>query len=426
MRVRFTAWHAYPLFDARDPACVGGAETHAWLLANALANDPRFDVHFVVRSLQPFHRRRFGNVTVWNAGSRLDGIRAHVADRLTISRNPLRIRLRRFSPHLLWQAPLLAAARVFRGAPPLPEVPSGVYVQVAANVECCFGVSAQSAAAIRAAEVGGRPSILFLESNSDLDEQYTLDSTYVTVHGEQAHICRRVLDNATRIIAQHPEQQRLLKERFGRDSVVWPNIVDLPAWDRAPAQASRMLEQTGLEQFVLWVGRADDFHKRPHLCLDLARRLPDVPFLMVLNPGDERIDREIRASAPPNVRIVASIPFIDMPVVLSEAALYVSTGSAAYEGSPNIFLQAAASRIPVASLEVETPLIAGTGAGLCAHGNLDRLVEYIAFMHRDPEAARAAGAAGRRIIEREHAPQVVIDRLAALLVELLGSHCLKM
>jgi glycosyltransferase involved in cell wall biosynthesis len=418
MRVRFTAWHAYPLFDPRDPACVGGAETHAWQLANALAAQPGFDVHFVVRSSQRFHRRQFGDVTVWNASDSLDGIRHRVAGSVSIGREPFRLRLHRFYPQLVWQLPLLVAARLARGPRQPPEVPAPIYGETRADVECCFGVSAQSAAAIAAARRANAPSVLFLESNSDLDERFTPDSTYVTVHGERGNICRRALDGATQIIAQHAEQQRLLKERFGRDSVVWPNIIDLPAWDRAAAQPSAVLAKTGLRRFVLWVGRADSFHKRPQLCLELARRLPDVAFLMVLNPGDEQLDREIRAAAPGNVTIVRSIPFVEMPAGLSAAALYISTGSTEYEGSPNIFLQAAASRTPVASLDVETPLIAGTGAGLCVHGDMDRLAEYIATLFANPDQARAAGETGRLIVERDHAPAVVVDRLVALLREL--------
>jgi glycosyltransferase involved in cell wall biosynthesis len=139
---------------------------------------------------------------------------------------------------------------------------------------------------------------------------------------------------------------------------------------------------------------------------------------MVLNPGDEQIERSIRDSAPANVTIVTAVPFAQMPAVLAAATLYVSTGSRAYEGSPNIFLQAAASRIPVASLDVETPLIAGTGAGLCADGDLDRLTGYIATICGNPDQARAAGEAGRRIVERDHAPTAVVDRLVALLREL--------
>ena len=421
MRVRFTAWHAYPLFDPRDPACVGGAETHAWLLANGLAAQPGFDVEFVVRSTQRFETRRFGNITVRNVSDRLAALRTNVARSVTINRNPLQFQVHRWNLQLLWQLPALAAGRLARGPQPAPEIPAPVYSRFPSDAECCFGVSAQSASVIAAARDAGVPSILFLESNSDLDERFTSDSAYVTVHGERAAVCRQAIDGATQIVAQHDEQQRVLRERFGRESVVWPNVVDLEAWDRAAEAPTSVGESLAGDRFVLWVGRADDFHKRPRLCLDLARRLPRVRFLMILNPGDAQIEQQIRASRPENVVIRDSAPFHEMPSLLSAAAVYVSTGSNEYEGSPNIFLQAAASRTPIASLDVSTPLIAGTGAGFAASGDLDRLAAYIASMIEKPDQAQAAGEAGRRIVERNHAPSVVVVRLAAMLHELTMS-----
>ncbi|MBL8851654.1 MAG: glycosyltransferase family 4 protein [Planctomycetaceae bacterium] len=417
MRVRLTAWHAYPLFDADDPACVGGAETHAWLLANGLSARPKFDVHFVVRSLRRFRQRRFDNVTVWNASDPLDGVREGVARSVAISRDPLRLKLLRWDPRLLWRLPLLTAARLVQGPRPAPGTPSAVYSQSPADVECCFGVSGQSAAAIAAAREAGVPSVLFLESNNDLDARFTPDSTAISVHGERGDVCRRAIDGATRIVAQHEEQQRLLRERFGRESVVWPNIVDLAQWDRLSTEPNPFNDRNN-GGYALWVGRADDFHKRPQLCLELARKLPKVWFVMILNPGDDRIDREIRATKPDNVTILDRVPFAWMPAVLASADVYVSTGSKEYEGSPNIFLQAAASRVPVASLDVATPLIAGTGAGIVADGNMDELAGFVARTMADVRAARAAGDIGRRIVEDEHAPHVVVDRLAVLLQEL--------
>lgn len=415
MRVRFTAWHAYPLFDARDTACVGGAETRAWLLATGLAQRPGFDVQFVVRAPKRFRQQQFGPVTVLNIGDPRDGWRNNVARNVAIGRDPLRIRVHRWDPGLIWQVPLLVVRRVLSGPAPAPDVPAPVYAEQRADVECCFGVSAQSAAVIEAARRNGAPSVLFLASNSDLDERYTADSTYVTVHGERGNVCRRAIDGATRIVCQHAEQQRLLQERFGRDGIVLPNPIDLAAWDRGVAQPSRLSDSLRGHRVALWVGRADDFHKRPQLCLELARRLPRVRFVMILNPGDARVERSIHAARTDNVVIYDAVPFQEMPALLSAAAVYVSTGAAAYEGSPNLFLQAAASSIPIASLEVSTPLIDGTGAGFVANGDLDRLAAYIATMIAEPGTARAAGEAGRRIVEREHSQVAIVDRLAALL-----------
>jgi glycosyltransferase involved in cell wall biosynthesis len=166
------------------------------------------------------------------------------------------------------------------------------------------------------------------------------------------------------------------------------------------------------------VGRADDFHKRPQLCLELARRLPHVPFLMVLNPHDERIAAEIERERPANVSIVGSVPFAEMSALLTAARLYVSTGSAAYEGSPNIFLQAGASHTPVGSLEVPPILPCETDAGFFANGNLDRLADWIAQVWSDEERTRRAGEAARRYVEKHHQPAAVIPRLAEMLRDL--------
>lgn len=415
MIVRFTSLHAYPLFDSRVAACVGGAETHAWLLATGLARHSGFNVHFVVRAPRRFRHRRFGSVTVWNIGDGFDSLRHNVARSLVIQRNPLRIRILRPDPQLLWQVPLLAGYRLVRGPQPPAHQPAPAYLQVQPDVECCFGVSAQSAAAATAARRAGSRSILFLESNSDLDHRFSRDSTYLTPHGERGDVGWELLQSATCIVAQHTHQQQLLRERFGRESIVLPNLIDVAAWDAAAAQPSPLLAGLGGSRYVLWIGRADDFHKRPRLAIELARRLPQIPFLMVLNPGNDQIEHEIRAARPQNVTIVPAVPYSEMPAVLSAAAVYVSTGSVEYEGSPNLFLQAAASRIPVASLEVTTPLLVGTGAGFVAGGDLEGLADYVARMYANPAHAQASGAAGRRIVEQQHALEVVVGRFIALL-----------
>src|SRR5262245_34923989 len=112
MRVRFTAWHAYPLFDAGDPACVGGAETRAWLLATGLAKQPGFDGQFVVRTPRRFRQRQFDGITVFNTGDPLDGWRNNVARSATIGWHPFRVKLHRWDPRLLWQTPILALRRL--------------------------------------------------------------------------------------------------------------------------------------------------------------------------------------------------------------------------------------------------------------------------------------------------------------------------
>jgi len=62
---------------------------------------------------------------------------------------------------------------------------------------------------------------------------------------------------------------------------------------------------------------------------------------------------------------------------------YVSTGSSVFEGFPNVFIQAAASSVPILSLEVDPGFVEATNCGYVAHGDLDRLAEVTMTLWHD-------------------------------------------
>ncbi len=136
-------------------------------------------------------------------------------------------------------------------------------------------------------------------------------------YGDAGATCHYSLTQADAVFVQTPEQQALLRERFGRDGVVIPNPIDLVQWD---SRKNRPIDEEftgGLSQFVLWIGRAESIHKRPQVLLEIARLCPEVPFLMILNPRDPAVDAATRRQAPPNVRIVSQVPFPSMPALFS-------------------------------------------------------------------------------------------------------------
>jgi len=411
IRVSFTALHAYPLFDPDVDAAVGGMETRAWMLARQLAESDDFDVHFLVQAPRRFRRRECGKITVWNLGDGFDHIRRDVSQHVNVLDRFPWVAVRRWSARLIWELPLLALLRPFRTRRD-PLTPDPLYAEVAPDVVCCFGVSATAATGIASAHAGGHPALLFLASNSDLDARYRPDSDYVNPNGEHAAPCAYAIHEADTIIAQTTTQQQLLKERFGRDSLLMPNIVDLGMW--ADGRRHAPLAASIPSRYVLWVGRADDFHKRPRLLLDLAERLPEIPFVMILSPANPTIEREIRSAQPGNVTILPPQPFDRMPPLLARAALYVSTSSTEFEGSPNLFLQAAASSVPVASLEATTALI-DSGGGCCCEGDLGRLATLIGEWWSDPEQSRRIGRAGRDYVAEVHDSRQIVAQLTELL-----------
>ena len=72
-----------------------------------------------------------------------------------------------------------------------------------------------------------------------------------------------------------------------------------------------------------------------------------------------------------------------MPALFHRAAVLVSTS--ALEGFPNVFLEAAAAGVPIASLEVGASFLAEAAAGEHAAGDLDRLAAFVRHCWTYPE-----------------------------------------
>ncbi len=420
IRVCFTALNAFPLFDDRARSPVGGMETRACTLAAGLAERGDFEVQFVVQAPWWFRDRRQGKISVTNVGDGFDWLRRDVAP--DVQRVPAFpwIEIRRWSAALAWKLPLLALLRLTRGARPDPRRPLPAYGRIGAEIHCCFGVSAASATVISSAHASRVPSVLFLASNNDLDSRYGPDSGFVNPNGERGDVAWFAIRNAGVIVAQHQRQLDLLKQRFQREGVLLPGVIDFEAWDRGRELRPAVLDAAPSERFALWIGRADDFHKRPLLCLELARECPAVPFVMVLNPANPQIEREVRASRPENVTILSTVPFSAMPSLMSRATLLVSTSSAEFEGAPNVFLQAAASHLPVVSLEASIPLLTSIAPDCVAGGDLEELARRLDSLWRDSRKSQSIAQAARAYVERHHALPVVIDQLAALLHRVVG------
>lgn len=120
----------------------------------------------------------------------------------------------------------------------------------------------------------------------------------------------------------------------------------LPTPILIPEQVRKAAQPT-----VCHVGRLDR-RKRPTLFLDLARRFPHVKFIAVGASRDAAWDAELRAryAGVPNLEMTG---FIDqftsnrLSEILAQSWIYVNT--AAREGLPNAFLEAAAHQCAILS-----------------------------------------------------------------------------
>ncbi|MEZ5950880.1 MAG: hypothetical protein R3C12_17020 [Planctomycetaceae bacterium] len=120
-------------------------------------------------------------------------------------------------------------------------------------------------------------------------------------------------------MVQNTYQLETLKQRFGRDGLLLPNPIDLTAWEQL---ASHNLDRHRIpwSDYILWVGRAETFHKRADLAVQLARELPERNFVLVLNPRDAAVEQAIRQDLPANVHLIERAAFEEMPALFRGAS----------------------------------------------------------------------------------------------------------
>jgi len=187
-----------------------------------------------------------------------------------------------------------------------------------------------------------------------------------------------------------------------------PNPIDTNAYRAAQTNADH---RSG----VLWIGRADRFHKRPHLAIEIAARCPDIPFTMILNPNEDAVYREILKVMPPNVTIVDFVPASEMAKRMANTWLLLSTGSLAYEGFPNVFLEASASGTPIVSLEDFDEFLKRSGGGLSGSGRVDQVIEHIRQLHVSPSEWKRLSRDGRAFVCENHERTAIIHKFRSWL-----------
>ena len=413
-KICFVALNAYPAIDPQVAGGFGGIETRSWTFARALAQK-ELDVSFVVRHWNPLRNSSYEGVRIHLLRDRLYPVRHSLLTRLKRSERFPWLILKQPRFRDIFDLPLVAAIRLLKGKT-LPDRPAPELNRIDADAFVTFGVQSHSATVIASAKVTNRPSILFLGSENDLDERYLPGNDYVSVYRDDSAICYSILKNADAIFCQTTRQQQLLKERFNREGIVIRNPIDLTFWDE---QSKKPLDERlthGLERYALWVGRADPVHKQPQVLVEVARLCSDVNFLMVLNARDDVCEAEIKATAPANVHIVEAVPFAEMPALFAKAAVLVNTSS--LEGFPNTYLQAAASEVPIASLNVEEDFLVESNSGIYANGDLEKLAQAIKefWTEREPEVN------GREYVEKHHSLDQQTKKLAEAIHEVISNY----
>ena len=144
---------------------------------------------------------------------------------------------------------------------------------------------------------------------------------------------------------------------------------------------------------------------------------------MVEAPTDEtdpELAAQVRDQAAqlPNVELLSRRPRAQLLDEITRAVAVVSTSR--IEGMPNVFLEAWARSVPVLSLHVDPDAqISDKGLGIWADGSTERFIAGARALLSDRRLRDEIGERARRFVRDVHSPEVVTDRWAALLHELL-------
>lgn len=425
VKVCFVSLYSYALFNVKSNLVFGGSEVRAAQFGKALAADPRFEVSFIVHNHDNRTMEQIGNIKVWRHSYWLP--KAPLAYRLKVkavqyvrkkAQFPYFV-IRRFDFWATWiiLAWLFAAvdekvrsflASWLRRPITIEDVPVlprqlAIYKKVDADVYCVIGVSEISAEVMKYCEMHSKKLVLLCGSAIDLLPIYVPGSREKNLYGCRGNLCYYSLANAHRIVAQTQDQARLLTEHFGRKSIIIRNPIHLSC-AIAPSLGRR---------FVLWVGKSDDV-KRPELVLALARKLPEVRFVMVMNRSNTAKFSQVMASRPANATVIERVAIDKIEKLFARAMVLLNTSD--FEGFPNAFLQAGKYAVPVLSLGVDPDgLLKSKECGLVAQGSMELLEKQIRRLVFDVAERARLGANIRSYVEKHHdSPRIVAQLIGVI------------
>lgn len=206
-------------------------------------------------------------------------------------------------------------------------------------------------------------------------------------------------------ITQNNYQKDSLVNRMGKDSTIINNGIKI----KEDTKISK-------EGFVLWVGTLRKW-KRPHIILELAKKLPDTEFIVIGGVGDhEDYSKDLERSfkSHENIRYLGMVNYFDMDQYYEKASMFLNTSEA--EGFPNTFLQCWNNNTPVISMNVDpSDCIKQNKLGISGL-DVGGVVEAIQDLTDDDEKRKEYGNNSKKYVKEHHD----ISKIAEIYRELIN------
>jgi len=407
----------YPLFSPQQQGHFGGWEVRVALIARELARRGFFKVSVVVGDYGQPHIEHHRGITLYSwRGREMWDIPLQPPVSTIPLQPPASTLMERFWRRLRFH---------FRPAPPpLPPLQPGriggylikpemveIYDEIDADIYTVPGNSQYSGELAFYCKQRGKKYVFLAGSDFDLYPEYKAEPDKLDMYEVPFVLKTYALENAQMHIVQNERQSAMLKQGYGLNGMIIRNPIDIRPHYRRP----------NLPERILWVGKADGRVKRPSLVFELARRMPDLPFDIILNQGlpDEHKICLKEAKTLPNVTLIERVPFEEVERYYAAARLFVNTS--VFEGFPNTFLQAGKYGVPIIATDVDPGgMLSQHGCGITCGGDFERFVESVRRLMADADLYAKMSVAVLHYVRTYHDKDIVIAQYEKAFREVLA------
>lgn len=198
---------------------------------------------------------------------------------------------------------------------------------------------------------------------------------YVKENGFFGKLYELGLMNANLVLTQSLEHRKMLKKKFGIESIIFKSGYIIPKKNSKYKS-----------DFILWVARLEKW-KQPEKFIELAKRLSDNNFVMIAPTSiDKNYSHIIKNQAIKlsNLKFMPGLSLEETNKYFSRARLFVNTSK--FEGYPNTFVQAVMTGTPILSLNVNPEgFLEKNHIGYCVNNDYNKLIEKSLMLINKPD-----------------------------------------
>jgi glycosyltransferase involved in cell wall biosynthesis len=349
IKVCFFSPASYPYFKNIPQTNFGGAEFQMFLLSSEIAKNPEFEIYFLTEKQKQKRTETYENIILVRS--------------ITMNHDDGMI------------AKLIKSLHYF-----LILIKLKPDVIITTTFNPIVGITAFYKKIFK--------KKLIHRSANDVDT----DMSRIKRSGISGKIFKYGLEHADVVLSQNQYQKKMLAQCHSIKGVEFKNVFSF--------NNPKIIEK----KHVLWVGRTVDF-KQPELFIKLAHCLPEIQFVMICpyHKKDFKQWYKLKSEAEKlkNLSFIECVQFNEILSYFNEALVFINTSD--YEGFPNTFLQAASTKTPIISLNVNPDnFISAYNCGIFCENNFEKLIQETKALVLNKDDLRIKGENAFNYLSENH------------------------